>query len=99
VLLGAAVAAEHAKPWNLPVAALIVTALLVSLCASSEALGRRLALLAGRDSSRVSHLVWGWVTLALASMVPVVGWFIVLPVAVILGLGATLVGLLRRDEL
>lgn len=74
-------------------------AALLGLCASSEGLGRRLSMLSGRDGGRVTQLVGGWAALGLASLVPIVGWFVVLPYAVISGLGATVLGFFHRDEI
>jgi hypothetical protein len=90
---------QHVPGVNVLVAAVALVAYILALEASSEALGRKLALIAGKDTSRVSQVFWGWVTLAFASCVPIVGWFVILPYSIVSGMGAVLVGFFSRDEL
>jgi hypothetical protein len=40
-------------------------------------------------------VIRGWVVLYLASLLPVIGWFVFLPVALLTGFGAALLGLRR----
>lgn len=42
-------------------------------------------------------IIRGWVVLSLASLLPVLGWFFVLPIALLVGFGAALVSLFQRD--
>jgi hypothetical protein len=98
LLVGGAVG-QHVPALAVIVLALSAVALIVALVASSEALGRKLAMLAGRDGSRVSHLIWGWFTFVLAGGIPFVGWFVILPYGIIAGMGAAILGFFVREEL
>jgi hypothetical protein len=42
-------------------------------------------------------IIRGWVVVSLASLTPVFGWFIVLPVALFMGFGAAVLGLFGRS--
>jgi hypothetical protein len=69
---------------------------LVGLASASEDVGRRLAWVCGKEGSRARHLATGWLVIAAASCVPVIGWFIVLPYSILSGLGSFLVGAFSR---
>jgi hypothetical protein len=86
-------------PLALAIAAVSTVASILALASCSEVLGRKLAILSGRDGSRISHLLQGWIALSLASMVPVLGWFIIFPYALVAGLGSLVLGFFSRDEL
>lgn len=65
---------------------------LFGLAAASENLGRRIAWISGREGSRSSHLVFGWLALFAAACVPYVGWFLVAPWAITSGIGSLILG-------
>lgn len=71
---------------------------LVGLAAASEDVGRRLTWICGREGSRARHLAVGWLVIAAAGCVPVIGWFIVLPYAILSGLGSITVGAFSRGS-
>jgi hypothetical protein len=48
------------------------------------------------DTRPWKAIIRGWVVVFLASLTPVFGWFIVLPVALCMGFGAAVLGLFRR---
>lgn len=69
------------------------------LCGSA---GVALAIGEGLPSPADAERPWkaiirGWVVLSLASLLPVLGWFFVLPIALLMGFGAALVSLFQRD--
>ncbi len=99
VLTAAALILGHVPGINVVVLALVTVLEVLALEASSETIGRKLSVVAGRDSSRVKQVVWGWLTLAFASGVPFLGWFVIFPCAVIGGLGGVLVGFFAREEI
>jgi len=99
VLFIGTIAGHHAPPLALLVVTVGTVAFILAMGTASEALGRKLAILAGRDGNRVSHLIWGWLAFSLASGVPLVGWFIVFPYGLISGLGASILGFFVREEL
>jgi len=65
----------------------------VGLGAVSEEIGRRLYWICGREGSRAAHVVSGWLTLVGAVCIPLLGWFVVLPIALSSGLGSLPVAL------
>lgn len=98
LLFLAAVVGHRVPPVAVGVLALSIVGSALAFEASSEALGRKVAILAGRDGSRVSHLLWGWFALILAGGIPYIGWFVVLPCGLVAGLGATILGFFVREE-
>lgn len=72
--------------------------LVFGLAATAEDIGRRLAWVCGREGSRVSHLITGWLIFAAAICVPIVGWFIVLPYGALSGVGSILVAPFTRSD-
>ena len=50
------------------------------------------------DLTTLKRSVWGTVILSFACALPVVGWFLLLPYAGIVGFGATLLGFFQRSE-
>lgn len=79
-----------------------VTALLggatavLGLAAASEDVGRRLYWACGKEGTRASHLASGWLVLAFASCVPVLGWFVIFPYVFLSGVGSVVVGSFSR---
>ena len=65
----------------------------VGLTAASEDLGRRLFWTCGREGNRATHILSGWSVMALASCLPVLGWFVIAPYLVFSGIGSVAVGL------
>jgi hypothetical protein len=97
LLLGGAV--THQVPaLSVVVLAISTLASVLAMGTTSEVLGRKLAVLSGREGSRISHLFWGWLTYAFASGVPVIGWFVIFPYGLISGLGAVVLGFFVREE-
>ncbi len=50
------------------------------------------------DTRPWKAIIRGWVVVCLASLTPVFGWFIVLPIALCTGFGAAVLGLFRRPR-
>jgi hypothetical protein len=71
-------------------------ALILAFAAAAEDAGRRLFWACGREGSRASHLAAGWLVLAFGSLFPVIGWFLILPYAVLSGLGSLVIGAFPR---
>ena len=90
---------KKAPPVAIVLAALMCPLILLGLASTSEALGRRVFLLAGRERSRPLHLLVGWPLLAVACCIPIVGWFVVFPYALLLGIGSVILGLASRENL
>ncbi|MCE7985273.1 MAG: hypothetical protein DYG89_29215 [Caldilinea sp. CFX5] len=67
-------------------------ALLFGLSAMAQLLGERLA----PADSRRHRSLWGSLSLTLACLLPFVGWFALLPYVGLLGLGALIVGQMRK---
>lgn len=63
----------------------------VGIASASEDLGRRVFWLVGREGNRVLHVLVGWVSLAAAAAVPVLGWFVIGPYLFLSGLGSCVV--------
>ncbi len=79
-----------------PLVVVLVVLLAAGLGAVSLGIGARLP--SPDDAGRPwRRLVRGAVTSELAYAVPVVGWFFVLPLSALLGLGATFIALFQRD--
>lgn len=70
---------------------LLALALLFGLSAVVQMIGDRL----GADRSRLSRSLLGGLSLTLASMLPFVGWFFLLPYVAFLGIGALIITFLR----
>lgn len=66
------------------------------LAAIARLMGMRLGTLAGQDENPFFEVTVGAVTLAFALAFPLIGWLLLLPVGLIAGLGATLLG--RRER-
>lgn len=76
-------------PWVVMATILAV----LGLTATSEDVGRRLFWACGRDGNRAVHILCGWTVTSLACAVPVLGWFVIAPYAVLSGVGSVAVGL------
>ncbi|PJF41756.1 MAG: hypothetical protein D6737_10755 [Chloroflexi bacterium] len=68
------------------------------LAAISRMIGAKLSGLTERDENPLLEQVVGAVVLTLAIAFPLVGWFVVLPLGLIVGTGATLLARFRRGE-
>jgi hypothetical protein len=78
--------------------ALFTPLFLLGQLSVSETLGRKVFFLASREGSRPLHVLVGWPLLTLASLTPVVGWFLIAPYALISGMGSVLIGLFSKEE-
>lgn len=69
----------------------------LALCGSAGvAMSIGAALRSPADDERPGKaIIRGWVVLFLASLTPILGWFFLLPIALLMGLGAAVLGLLR----
>lgn len=79
--------------------ALVITAVLTLLLSFGLAgvvneLGMRLF----PDQTVTKQTLWGSIVLTLACGLPFVGWFLLLPYVAFLGIGATILGFLQRNE-
>ena len=61
-------------------------------------IGEQLAALRDTPTSPLMRMVAGMATLELALFVPVVGWFVLLPLTALAGLGAVVSGMLSRQK-
>ncbi len=75
---------------------LLLVALAWGLCGVCEDVGRRAFMLSSRDPGRFAKMSLGWPVFYLASLFPVVGWFLVFPVLSLSGLGAFCIALMSR---
>ncbi len=70
----------------------------IGLTSASEDLGRRIFWTCGREGNRATHILSGWSVMALASCVPVLGWFVIGPYLIFSGFGSVVVGLFTGRE-
>jgi len=84
------------------IALVIIGAVLVvtffGLVGLTRLLGERLSMLAGRDMPGLKQLLWGTVCLELAALLPVVGWFLLTPILLMVSFGATVLSWFRRPS-
>jgi hypothetical protein len=96
-VLGSSVLSPLGGAAQLP-ALTVLTALLgvsgLGLAAVAQLIGERLR---PQDSS-LRQNVWGVVALSLGSTLPLVGWFVLLPYAGLLGLGAFILSFFVREQ-
>lgn len=83
----------------LTVPALLITAVLAimlsfGLAGTSKMLGERIF----TDQPAWKQTAWGTVILSFACALPVVGWFLLLPYAGFVGIGAFILGLFQREN-
>ena len=84
---------QGAKVLGLLVGTLLLSFVALGLAAVARLVGERLR---PNDPSAVRRLLAGAVTLELAALVPLVGWFAVTALAGLLGYGAVVIALVRR---
>jgi hypothetical protein len=84
---------EGAKVLGLLVGTVLLSFVAIGLAAVARLLGERLR---PADPNAVRRLLAGALTLELAALVPLVGWFAVTALAGMLGYGAVLIAMVRR---
>jgi hypothetical protein len=84
---------EGARALGLLVGTVLLSFVALGLAAVARLVGERLR---PDDPSMVRRLLAGAVTLELAALVPLVGWFAVTALAGLLGYGAVVIALVRR---
>jgi hypothetical protein len=84
---------EGSKALGLLVGTVLLSFVAIGLAAVARLLGERLR---PGDASAVRRLLAGALTLELAALVPLVGWFAVTALAGTLGYGAVVIALVRR---
>ena len=97
-LIGLAALGRTVPPAGAFAVAAFATLGLFGLAANAENLGCRIAWISGREGSRLSNLVIGWLVFFSAACVPYVGWFLVLPWGLASGLGALALGFTRPSS-
>ena len=70
----------------------------IGLAVVGRLVGEQLAAWRDTPTSPLMRMVAGMATLELALFVPVVGWFVLLPLTALAGLGAVVIGLLSRQK-
>ena len=78
------------------VSALGVMAVLFGLSAVVGILGERVLALRNRDSSPFAQTAVGTLLLAVMGALPLLGWFLIAPVAALIGLGALLISTRKK---
>jgi hypothetical protein len=84
---------EGARLLGLLILTVLLSFVALGLAAVARLLGERLR---PHDSSAIRRLLAGALTLELAALVPLVGWFVVTALAGLLGYGAVVIALVRR---
>jgi hypothetical protein len=84
---------EGAKLIGLVVGTILLSFVAVGLAVVGRLVGERLR---PNDDSAVRQMLAGALTLELAALVPLVGWFAVPALAGLIGYGATVIALIRR---
>jgi hypothetical protein len=74
--------------------ALLAMALSLGLAGMSSLIGERIF----PELSAWKQLLWGTICLSLACALPLVGWFLLLPYAGLVGIGAVILGYFRRER-
>jgi hypothetical protein len=94
ILLGAAT--RHASP--LAVIALPILFLLVvgGIAVIAQDIGRRAFTLAGQPGTRLGRIAAGWAVCLLASAIPYLGWIVIGPILLTMGIGGFLLSLFSR---
>lgn len=96
---GGVVAVTHAVPAITAVTAVAFgVTLILAFASAAEDIGRRLWWACGKEGSRATHLAAGWLVFSFGSLVPVIGWFIILPYVSLSGLGSIVIGAFSRRE-
>jgi hypothetical protein len=93
-------AITHRTPALSGISVLIfAVSVILAFAAAAEDVGRRLFWACGREGSRAAQLATGWLVLSFGSLFPVIGWFLILPYALLSGLGSLVIGSFpRRPE-
>lgn len=76
----------------------LVTVTVIGLAGLVMLVGERLAGLQNRPASPFKQLVWGTAATALAGLLPFVGWFLLLPVLLMVAFGAALLAWRNRNR-
>jgi hypothetical protein len=102
MIIAGAVLANFGPAGKIAAVATVCLYLMIANCGVAglvTVVGERLAEpLGNMDSQRPWRATLrGGVALGLASLLPILGWFVILPVAVIIGCGANLLSLLRTE--
>jgi hypothetical protein len=71
---------------------------LLGLTGLVSLLGERLAGLHSREISPLAQLAWGAVTLELACLLPLIGWFLLAPIVLMLSFGAAVLAWRNRRQ-
>ncbi len=77
---------------SLLVTIILSTALSFGLCSMSQLIGERIA----PTQSTWKHTLWGALLLGLGGSVPLVGWFLLLPCAAWVGMGAFIISFFQK---
>ncbi len=70
----------------------------IGLSGLATLLGKRLAKLRNAEMSPFKQIVWATLTLELASLLPLVGWFLFAPIALMLSFGAAVLAWRNRKQ-
>lgn len=97
-VLGVAILAHVAGPLGALSAAAFGLIVAFGATAASEDLGRRVFYACGKEGNRATRLLVGWPLLFVASLVPVVGWFLIFPYVVGSGVGAIALTAVSRNS-
>jgi hypothetical protein len=83
---------------GLLILAFLVGVTLIGMVGLVSLLGERLAGLRGQAFSAWQRLLWGSVTLILACLLPIVGWFLLLPIVQMISFGAAVLAWRHRRQ-
>ena len=97
-LLGVAVLSHISEPIGALAFAGVGLILAFGATVAGEDLGRRLFYACGREGNRATRLLVGWPLLFVASLVPIVGWFLIFPYVVGSGVGSIALTALSRNS-
>ncbi len=81
---------------SMAIAAVGLLAVLFGLATVASITGQRVLALRNRESSAFSETSVGTLFLVTMAAVPILGWFLIGPVAALLGLGAVVISAMRR---
>lgn len=97
-ILGVGILGHVAAPLGALGAAGLGLIVAFGATAACEDLGRRLFYACGREGNRATRLLVGWPLLFVASLVPIVGWFLILPYVVAGGVGSIALTAFSRNS-
>lgn len=95
----AVISATGIEPLNLIAVFILIAVIILTafgLSGLAQLLGQRIAVLRDKVMSPFSETVWGVTTLIVASLLPVIGWFFIAPVLLIVSFGAAVLGWRNR---